>query len=241
MIAALPMYDRPELRADTDALWLGLRDALRGRGFDAPDTLTRDRDPWEIWQSPDLLLAQACGLPFRARLAGRVRLVATPDYGLPGCPPGHYCSVIIARATELPDQPRIAINDPLSQSGWAALHDWAQARDLALGPVSVTGSHAASARTVAEGGADLAAVDAQTWRLLIRHDGADPALEIARTPPTPGLPLITAGVHDPAILRGALAEALASLPRETADALDLRGVVHIDTHRYLAIPIPPNP
>ena len=241
MIAALPMYDRPELRAETDALWASMRDALRGRGLDAPDSLTRDRDIWDIWQSPDLVLAQTCGLPFRTRLAGRVRLVATPDYGLPGCPPGHYCSVILARSADLPAPLRVAINDPLSQSGWAALHAWADARGLALGPVDVTGSHAASARAVANGEADLAAIDAQTWRLLVRHDGADPALEIARTPPTPGLPLITADAHDPARLRSALVAALAALPLATRDALYLRGFVQIDANRYLAIPIPPNP
>lgn len=239
-IAALPMYDRPELRTETDALWSALRDALRARGFDAPDALTRDRDLWDIWQSPDLLLAQTCGLPFRSRLFGQVRIVATPDYGLPGCPPGHYCSVLLARG-DLPDRPRVAVNDPLSQSGWAALHGWAVAHKLALGPVTLTGSHAASARAVAEGTADLAAVDAQTWRQLLRFDAADPGLEIARTPPTPGLPLITAATHDAASLRGAVTEAVAALPAATRHALDLSGIVHIDAHRYRAIPIPPNP
>ena len=241
MIAALPMYDRPELRAETDALWAAIRDALHGRGVDAPETLTRDRDPWEIWQSPDLILAQTCGLPYRARLHGRVTLVATPEYALPGCPPGHYCSVILARGVDVPDRPRVAINDPLSQSGWAALQDWAATAGLPLGPVTITGSHAASARAMAEGRADLAAIDAQTWRQLVRFDGADPALEIARTPPTPGLPLITAAGRDPAPIRAALSEALATLPAATAAALDLRGFVTIDPAAYRAIPIPPNP
>ncbi|PWK61043.1 phosphate/phosphite/phosphonate ABC transporter substrate-binding protein [Roseicyclus mahoneyensis] len=240
MIAALPMYDRPELRAETDALWSAIRDALRAHGIGAPDHLTRDRDLWEIWQSPDLLLAQTCGLPFRARLHARVTLVATPDYGLPDCPPGHYRSVILARDASLPDRPRVAINDALSQSGWAALHGWATARSLPLGPVTLTGSHAASARAVAGGAADLAAIDAQTWRLLVRA-GADPTLEIARTPPTPGLPLITAQGRDPAPIRAALAQALAALPAASAAALDLRGFVSIEARTYRAIPIPPNP
>ena len=241
MIAALPMYDRSELRAETDALWAAIRDALRGRGVDAPETLTRDSDPWDIWQSPDLILAQTCGLPYRARLHGRVTLVATPEYALPGCPPGHYCSVILARGADVPDRPRVAINDPLSQSGWAALQDWAATAGLPLGPVTITGSHAASARAMAEGRADLAAIDAQTWRQLVRFDGADPALEIARTPPTPGLPLITAAGRDPAPIRAALSEALATLPAATAAALDLRDFVTIDPAAYRAIPIPPNP
>lgn len=241
MIAALPMYDRPELRAETDALWARIRDALRARAIPAPDALTRDRDPWDIWQSPDLLLAQTCGLPFRARLHPHVTLVATPDYALPHCPPGHYNSVIVARGTDLPDRPRIAINDPLSQSGWAALQDWAKARALPLGPATITGGHAASLRALREGSADLAAIDAQTWRQLLRFDGADPALEIARTPPSPGLPLITARGRDPAPLRAALAEAITSLPAATRAALDLQGMVTLDEAAYRAIPIPPNP
>lgn len=241
MIAALPMYDRPEIRGATDALWAAIRDALRKAGLAAPDALLRGADPWAIWRDPALVLAQTCGLPYRSRLHGAVRLVATPDYALPGCAPGHYNSVVIARDADLPKHPRIAINDPLSQSGWAALQAWVSARDLALGPVTVTGAHAASARAVAEGSADLAAIDAQTWRQLVRFDHADPALEIARTDPTPGLPLITAMAHDPAPIREALAQALASLPPDIPGALDLRGFVQIDSAAYLAIAVPPNP
>lgn len=241
MIAALSMYDRAPIRAANDALWSAIRDALRARGIAAPQTLTRHDDVWAIWRDPDLILAQTCGLPFRARLHGDVRLVATPDYDLPGCAPGHYNSVVIAREARLPRAPRIAINDPLSQSGWAALQGWMVEQGLVLGPVIVTGAHAASARAVAEGSADLAAIDAQTWRLLLRHEGADPMLEIARTAPTPGLPLITSLAHDPAPIRAALTEALGALRPATLSALDLRGFVQIDAAAYLAMPLPPNP
>ncbi len=241
MIAALPMYDRPELRSDTDALWAALRDALRARGIDAPDALTRDRDPWEVWQSPDLIFAQTCGLPFRARLHATVTLVATPDFALPGCPPGHYNSVIIARDAAVPAHPRLAVNDTLSQSGWAALHGWLTAQAILPGPVTLTGAHAASARAVTDGSADLAAIDAQTWRQLTRAGAADPALEIARTDPTPALPYITAAANDPAPIRAALSDALAALPESTRAALDLHGIVQIDADTYRAVPIPPNP
>ena len=241
MIAALPMYDRAEMRAATDALWAAIRDALRAQDIDAPEGLARTDDLWAIWRDPTLILAQTCGLPFRAGLHRDVGLVATPDYGLPGCPPGFYNSVLIARDACLPHRPRIAINDPLSQSGWAALHEWAAMQRMDLGAVTVTGAHAASARAVAEGQADLAAIDAQTWRLLVRHAGTDPGLEIARTPPTPGLPLITARAHDPAPIRAALTAALAGLPAETLSALDLRGFVQIDAAAYLAMSVPPNP
>lgn len=241
MIAALPMYDRPEIRWATDIFWGHIRDALRAGGITAPDELCRDADPWAIWQDPGLVLAQTCGLPFRARLHDKVALVATPDYGLPGCPPGHYNSVIIARPGPLPDRPRLAINDPLSQSGWAALAAWIAAQRVAPGPITVTGAHAASARAVADGVADLAAIDAQTWRLLLRHAGADPGLEIARTPPTPGLPLITALAQPPTAVAQAVAQGLAWLDPAARAALDLRGIVQIEKAAYLALPLPPEP
>ena len=241
MIAALPMYDRPELRAETDALWAAIRDRLRARGIDAPETLTRDREIWDIWTDPDLILAQTCGLPFATGLAGKVALVGAPDFGLPGCAPGQYASVIISPHATFPDRPRAAINSADSQSGWGALHAWATARAIPLGPVTATGAHALSARAVAEGQADVAAIDAQTWRQLVRFDGADPALVIARTPGTPATPFICAAGQDPAPIRAALTEALAALPRSTRAALNLRGVVTLEPAAYRAIPIPPNP
>jgi hypothetical protein len=241
MIAALPMYDRPEIGGAIDVFWGLIRDALRARGGAAPEALARGGDPWAIWQDPSLVLSQTCGLPFRARLHDKVALVATPDYGLPGCPSGYYNSVIIARPGPLPHRPRLAINDPLSQSGWAALVAWIAAKDIARGPVTVTGAHAASARAVADGLADLAAIDAQTWRLLLRHAGADPAFEIARTPPTPGLPLITSLAHAPEDIAKAVAQACAALDPATRAALDLQGIVQIDKAAYLALPLPPDP
>lgn len=239
MIASLAMYDRPQLRPAHDALWAAIRDALRDGGRAAPDHLARGGDLWSIWQDPALVLAHCCGLPYRARLHPRVALVATPDYALPGCPPGYYNSVILARQSPLPARPTIAVNDPLSQSGWAALHRWLADRGLTHGAVVMTGAHAQSARAVAEGKADLAAIDAQSWRHILRYDRADPALEIARTPPTPGLPLITA--QDPAPLRAALTQAFDHVGRDVLGALDLAGVVQIPPASYLALPQPPNP
>lgn len=241
MIAALPMYDRPELRAATDALWTAIHDALHDQGIAAPDALSREDDLWAIWRDPGLVLAQTCGLPFRATLHSRVRLVATPDYDLPGCAPGYYNSVLIARDVRLPPRPRIAINDPLSQSGWAALQAWMTAQGITHDTALITGAHAQSVQAVAEGAADLAAIDAQTWRLLLRAGVAERSLEIARTQPTPGLPFITAQGRDAAPLRVALTRALASLPPAVLHALGLRGVVQIDAGAYLAIPLPPNP
>ena len=74
-VAALGMYDWPEVRGETDQLWAAIRDGLRGLKMDAPDALDRGGDLWSVWRSPALTLSQTCGLPFAARLAGTVSLL----------------------------------------------------------------------------------------------------------------------------------------------------------------------
>lgn len=250
MIAALGMYDRPELRAETDGYWALIRDGLRARGIAAPEGLVRDDRAWmDGWLSPDLLLSQTCGLPFRARLQGHVTLVGTPDFGVEGCAPGYYRSVLICHADAptpaLADLPRLrfAYNDGLSQSGWAAPLAHLAARGLAPRPTLHSGGHVASARAVAEGAADWAALDAVTWRLIGAHDpGLARRLHVLdRTAPTPGLPYVTAAGRDPEPIAAALAEAIAALPAASRAALGLRGLVRIPAAAYLALPVPPLP
>ncbi|QYK43057.1 MAG: PhnD/SsuA/transferrin family substrate-binding protein [Paracoccaceae bacterium] len=247
MIAALPMYDPPPLRAANDRLWALIRDDLRARGRAAPEVLTRGQDDlWPVWTAPDLVLAQTCGFPFRARLHDRVALVGTPDYGLPDCPPGHYCSVVVARRDDPRDRldgfagARLAFNDPMSQSGWAAIAQ--DAARLGLRPGPQTGAHAASVRAVAGGQADLAAIDGVTWSILEGIEAAAAALRVIhRTPPTPGLPLIAAREADTATLFAATAAAIAALAPDDRAALRLRGIVRIPASDYLDVPIPPPP
>jgi len=247
MLAALPMYDRPETAAAHDRYWGLIRDGLRQRGFDAPETLTRPGDPWPIWQSPDLVLAQTCGLPFRARLHDRVQLVGTPDYGLPGCAPGFYNSVVITRAED--DRPldtllraRVAINEGLSQSGWAALCDFAAGLGITPARPLISCGHRASAQMVARGQADIATIDAQTWEMLTRHDPWAADLTVrARTRPTPALPYICAPGRDANAIAAAVAAAIAALAPDDRALLGLRALVQIPAARYLAEPLPPDP
>lgn len=245
MIAALPMYDLPGLRADWDALWQDIRDRLPPEmAADAPDRLARGGDPWGDWQSPDLLLSQTCGLPFRARLRARVTLVAAPDHRLPGCAPGQYCSVLLGRAGATLAQAatgRFAFNEGLSESGWAAPLRFFGA-PLPFAALVQTGSHAASARAVLEGAADLAALDAQSWRLLQREDpDLDGLRVLARTAPAPALPFVTAAGRAPEPLARALAGAIAAQPADRQDRLGLYGIAPADAAAYCALPLPPAP
>lgn len=248
MLASLPMYDRTEACSANDRLWAGIRDRLRGAGILAPEALLRTGDLWDHWQAPDLVFSQTCGLPFRARLHDKVTLVASPDYGLEGCEPGFYRSVLLARA----DDPRatpaafsaapLAFNDSLSQSGWAAVWEFATAAGIRLTPGPCTGSHRASAQAVAEGKADWASLDAQTWAMMQGRDDFATALKvIGATRPTPALPFITARGVDPAPIRDALSDAIAGLSPQDRGVLGLRGIALIPAAAYLAVPVPPAP
>jgi ABC-type phosphate/phosphonate transport system substrate-binding protein len=252
MIASLAMYDWPEVRGEHDRLWSLIRGGLAAEGIAAPGALTRDAPLWDIWESPDLLLAQTCGMPYRTRLHGRVALVATPDYGLPDAPPGHYYSVLVARAEEPGEAPdfldrTLAFNGQDSQSGWAAPQNHMARHGGSHGGRFTrtlhTGAHVDSARAVAEGRADIAAIDAVSWRLLTAHRPgiAERLRVLGHTDPTPGLPLITALGRDPAPLARATAAAIAALTATDRAALGLRGVVGIPAEAYLAVPTPPPP
>lgn len=244
MIAALPMYDRAETALANDTFWAAIRHAL-GYG---PDRLTRDMDIWDIWQSPDLLLAQTCGYPYRARLHGHVTLIGTPDYGLPDCPAGYYYSVFIRRRTDPRgalsdfDGAVFAYNEPLSQSGWAAPMAQMAAQGLTFATHLQSGAHLNSARMVATGHADIAAIDALTWAMVEKYDSFANGLQVVcRTTPTPGLPYIAAKQADRSALFAAVRDAIQTLPEATRATLGITGFVDISATKYLAIPTPDSP
>jgi ABC-type phosphate/phosphonate transport system substrate-binding protein len=238
------MYDWPQVRAETDALWSALRERFRAAGIPAPDVLDRDLGEFEAWLHPGLVLGQTCGLPFVQHLRGRVTMLGAPDYGVAGCPPGWYRSVIVVRADDprgrLADfaDARFALNGRRSQSGYGAMaHEVAkvaQGRFFATG--LATGSHAASACAVAEGRADIAALDAVSWRLIRAHVPAAAELRVlAESDPTPGLPWIAGGDVDPGPRRQAAAAAVAALDGEVRAALGLFGFVPLEAADYAVI------
>jgi ABC-type phosphate/phosphonate transport system substrate-binding protein len=244
MLASLPMYDLPALHGAHDRFWQGIRNAL-GYG---PETLTRTGNLWDHWQAPDLLLSQTCGFPYRAHLHDKVQLVASPDFGLDGCPEGYYNSVFLTRRAdgfitlEEVAGKRFAFNEAMSQSGWAAPKVHLDSLDIPLGSLLQTGAHALSAAAVAEGRADFASLDAQTWRLLEAHTPLGEQLAItAHTEPTPALPYITASGQNAGEIRTAMAHAIAGLVPADRAALGLKGLVTISSETYLAVSTPEPP
>lgn len=110
MIAALPMYDWPERRAEVDQQWELIRDKMRACAIDAPENLTRrngdmpavpggirdqqgrliapdpatlppdEFDLPTLWRHPALLYGQTCWGPMELGLARHVSVVGAPDY-----------------------------------------------------------------------------------------------------------------------------------------------------------------
>ncbi|MEM7319299.1 MAG: PhnD/SsuA/transferrin family substrate-binding protein, partial [Pseudomonadota bacterium] len=236
MIAALGMYDMQAIQAANDRLW----DMIRQHLNDGPDRLTRDMDMWQIWQSPDLVLAQTCGFPYRACLHGKVTLVGTPDYGVEDCPPGYYRSVLVARSTDDRSLAGLATgvfayNEPMSQSGWAAPVAHFADLNLTIGGLIETGSHTGSADAVANGQADLAALDAVTWALLLNNDPVAQQLRVVdRTRSTPGLPFITSLRRDPKPIASAIRSAIGELDETDRKSLCLTGLADISAASYLS-------
>jgi len=237
MIASLPMYDRPETAAANDRLWGRIHKIL---GF-GPALLDRETQDWDAWLDEKLLLSQTCGLPYRSKLHDKVQLVATPDYGLDGAAPGYYYSVFVVRRgghENLVDYAgkRFAYNGSGSQSGWAAPMKQLADRGFGFGSQTETGSHGASAQAVAEGRADIAALDAQTWRMIKKYDAfASDLIAIARTEETPGLPLITGPEFDPAQISKAVSDAVEMMSDEDRELLNIRGIRRIPKQAYLAV------
>jgi len=243
LVVAFPMYQRPELGPAFDALWSTTRDLLRTEGVVAPDVLTvTDEDLLSFWKRPDLLLSQTCGFPFRHFLKDCVTLVGSPDFGLEGCPAGYYRSVLIVHH----DDPRrnlcefqgatLVCNDVHSQSGYTAPLVAARRVGLNFGRVITSGAHIASARMVARSSADIAAIDAVTWRHITRFDVWSNSLRVLGwTEPTPGLPFITAFAPLAPTLGRCLARAIESMPRLLRDQLTLQGLVRLDARHYLSV------
>ncbi|UWQ22763.1 PhnD/SsuA/transferrin family substrate-binding protein [Jannaschia sp. W003] len=226
MIAALPWY--PAARPVLERLWRAARAHL---GF-GPESLSWPADCARHWQRPDILLTQTCAPVWRRHLVGRLHVVGALDFGVAA--PGLYRSALVARLDDprpVAALARAAVNDWESQSGWGALGG------LPLRAAFATGSHEASMRAVAAGEADVAAIDAVSWRLA-----PHPRLAVrAWTAPTPAPPLLTG---DPALvapLRAALRAALADLAASDRRRTGLRGLAEVDAAFTAASPPLPAP
>jgi ABC-type phosphate/phosphonate transport system substrate-binding protein len=239
-IAALPMYDFPPLHAATDDYWSAIAAHLRAAGIaDVPSVLTRDMSHVDTWRDPRLLFGQACQYPLASAWHASVRLLAIPAYAAPGCEGSRYRSAIIVRV----EDPALGLGDLRGRRGAVNERDSNSGSNLlraAIAPlaehgrffasVELTGGHLASVRAVAEGRADVAAIDCVSYAHIRRLSPELTArLRILDwTPSSPGLPYVTARASD-ASIASALRAALAHVHADPAlaavrDALLLTGI-----------------
>ncbi|PTE09196.1 phosphate/phosphite/phosphonate ABC transporter substrate-binding protein [Mesorhizobium helmanticense] len=261
-VAALPMYDWPEMRGEVDAQWVRLRDAFRQAGIDAPQSIVRrngdlppvpggirdaegkiiapdpatlppdELDFHRLWLHPALLFAQTCWGPMDHGLSAHVQVVAQPSYDTYEGGQGElYSSALVMRAdggpsVASPDDgaplipldllrgKRFTFNDTGSMSGFLGLK-----RDLeAMGDSfdffaarQPSGGHRASIVAIAEGRADVAAIDCESWALARRFEPAAQAVKVVGwTGRRKGLPFITARTTPEKIV-AALREAVAAV------------------------------
>jgi ABC-type phosphate/phosphonate transport system substrate-binding protein len=222
-LAALPMYDFPWTAAANDALWAAMAAQLEEAGVKAPKALNRGGDLDAQWRDPGLVFGQTCGYPYVTRLKDAVALIATPEYAFPGCKDASHRSFIIRRASDR----RRALAEFRGATAGVNAHDSNTGMNLFRATVAsvaggapffraifVTGSHEASVAAVAEGRADLAAIDCVTFALLSR--GRPGLVErvavIAESASSPSLPFIASarlGTSTIAAVRQALFAALA--------------------------------
>lgn len=212
----LPMYDWPEERAHVDALWGQIREQLKqsAPGLDTPEALSRDPADPTLWSAPDLLLSQCCWGPLSHPGLEHLEPIAQPDFSdVAGGQGPLYRSALVMRrdgssedipvptdtSANLPDilraglsGLRLAYNEPISRSGLLAL-----AEDMRLPPETLcegqmqTGSHRASIRAVADGHADIAAIDCRSWALARRHEPCAKTLRVVGwTSARMGLPYV---------------------------------------------------
>jgi ABC-type phosphate/phosphonate transport system substrate-binding protein len=243
MIASLPMYDFPWVRAAIVRLWASIRDKLRARGIDAPEALTQEGDIRSAWMSDSLLLGQTCGYPYWRGVRCKAEILAVPIYGFAGCEGPYHRSFLIARR----DDPReslaefrsdkAAINGADSNSGMnlfrAAVAPLAGCKPF-FADVVETGGHAYSLLAVAEKRAGVAAIDCVTYALLV--SGASQLVAqikiIGETPSSPALPFIASRAL-PAATRAAVRQVLRELP--PIPELGLAGVAFLPETAYARV------
>jgi ABC-type phosphate/phosphonate transport system substrate-binding protein len=243
MIAALPMYDFPWVRAATDRVWAMVRDRLRAQGIAAPEALNRSGGLKEIWSDERLLLGQTCGYPYWSALRSRAEVLAVPIYGFSGCEGPNHCSFLVVHrddsraGLEAFRGARAAVNSFDSNSGmnlFRACIAPLAGKSPFFAEILETGAHGASLVAIAEQRADIAAVDCVSYAFLAR--GASQLIAstkiLARSPSSPGLPFIASRAL-PRATRAAVREALRALP--PVPELGFCGVAFLSETAYARI------
>ncbi|CDX40406.1 conserved hypothetical protein [Mesorhizobium sp. ORS 3359] len=201
----------------------------------APDPATLPPDEFDfhqLWLSPALLFGQTCWGPMELGLARHVQVIAQPNYdAFEGGQGELYSSALVMAADggssvaspqdgktviplDLLRGKRFAYNNPDSMSGLIALTRDLEAMGESLDIFASrgeSGGHRSSIVAIAEGRADIAAIDCQSWALGQRFEPAALDVKVVGwTARRKGLPYITARTT-PAPIVAAMREAVAAI------------------------------
>lgn len=198
-----------------------------------PATLPPDElDFHQLWLSPALLFGQTCWGPMELGLARHVQVIAQPNYdAFEGGQGELYSSALVMPADGGPSVAsprdgkaaipidllrgkRFIFNNPDSMSGLIGLTRDLEAMGESLDIFASrgeSGGHRSSIIAIAEGRADIAAIDCESWALAQRFEPAAKGVRVVGwTARRKGLPYITARTM-PETIVAAMREAVAAV------------------------------
>ncbi len=248
--ASLPMYNLPEMRQVNAEFWAALRGLLADAGLAAPEGLVFERPPVPERIGGEVLFSQTCGYPLETIFRGQAIRLRTPCYDAEGCDGPTHCGVfVVPAASRVRDLRDLAggvflLNSRHSNSGMnlprRALAEIAGGRGF-FAQVVETGSQPGNLDRIARGEGDVTAVDCVTYEFWRRYRPAAAARTavLARTPPSPAIPFVTAAATPPetlAILRAALRRVAREERFAAARAgLLIKDIVDVPAERYRAL------
>jgi len=243
------MYDWPETEHAFNNLWYAIQKKLNSSDIAAPKLLDRDIDSFSAWMSEELLISQTCGWPYANMLSDYCIPFAAMHYDIEDCPPGTFNCVYIGQSKKdihflkshekLLEAGKIAVNSDDSQSGFHVFREITKMPSKKGIPEAnrlMTGSHRNSIRSVAEGEAQLAAIDTVCFEMAKKYDPdiVKNVSVLGRSIPKPGPPIITAkrfkGII-PALLE-ALAFGIYSLSDADKKTLLIKGLTPARAQEY---------
>ena len=138
---------------------------------------------------------------------------------------------------------KFAFNSFQSQPGYAAAYNYVS-NGTFFRQIELSGSHSNSSRMFSNGDTDIACLDQVSWQHIKSFDGfAVNLIEIEKTNPTPGLPLITVKYGDDVDVLGDHVDVLYSLIQQSIRNLSSKstakflfsGLTWIDSKEYCKI------
>jgi ABC-type phosphate/phosphonate transport system substrate-binding protein len=248
--ASLPMYNLPEMRPVNAEFWAALHGLLADAGLAAPGGLVFERPPVPERIGGEVLFSQTCGYPLETIFRGQAIRLGTPCYDVEGCDGPFHCGVFIVPADSRAGDLRalaggiFLLNSRHSNSGMnlprRALAEIAGGRSF-FAQVIETGSQPGNLDRIARGEGDVTAVDCVTYAFWSRYrpEAASRPRILARTPPSPAIPFVTAATT-PAATVAILRDALRRVAHEERFAaaragLLIKDIVDVPAERYTAL------